>query len=95
MKVMPCYNIKQNQNKQTKNPVNKLKENTVIGKEMRLIIGNKKIITRKIVKIIDIFKGMLTLQNLMKDQYLNCLYSNTKCTRLCTVCIVISRGTEV
>lgn len=59
---------------------------------MRLIIGNKKSIMRKIVKITDIVEGMLTLQNLMKDQYLNCLYSNTNSTGLCTVYIVIQKA---
>lgn len=57
-----------------------------------MIIGNKKSIMRKIVKITDIVKGMLTLQNLMKDQYLNSLYSNTSSTGLCTVCIVIQKA---
>lgn len=63
--------------KKPPNPINKLKDNTVIGKEIRLIIANKKM--RKIVKIADIVKGMFTLQNVKKSN-LNCLYSNTKST---------------
>lgn len=47
---------------------------------------------RTVVKINDIVKGMLTLQNLMKDQYLNCLYSDMKSTRLCSVCIVTQKA---
>lgn len=74
--------------------VNKLKENAVIGKKKKkiLIIGNKNIIVRTIVKITDIVKGMLTSQNLMKDQYLNCLYSNRKGTSLCIVFIVMQKA---
>lgn len=56
---MSCYNIKQEQN--NSNPVNNLKDNAVIRKQMRLIIGSKKITIRTIVKITDIVKGMLTL----------------------------------
>lgn len=57
--IMSCYSIKQEQN--SSNPVNKLKDNAVIRKQMRLIIGSKKITIRTIVKITDIVKGMLTL----------------------------------
>lgn len=61
-------------------------------KKKRLIIGNKNIIVRTIVKITDIVKGMLTSQNLMKDQYLNCLYSDMKSTSLCIVFIVMQKA---
>lgn len=47
---------------------------------MRFIIGNKNIIIRIVEMITGTVKSMLTLKKLMKDHYLNCIYSNAKGT---------------